>query len=293
MVGAVDLEGLAATLRASRGLAAKRDIASVAARLGISGDSARPGRRRLRRDPGRRRLSAVRHRRLHERVRRRRPVVRRLVRRHGQRLRRRRHGRAADRGGRCGLGSWRRRGRSRCWPGCAKRRERFGVPVVGGHTNTRTDRGQLSVAILGRAKRLLTSLRCAARRHAWSRRSTCAVATASRSRTGRPPPTRPPSGCAPTSASCRPLPRPVLRVPRRTSSQGGIIGTAMMLRGMLGRRVQDRRRGGAEAGGRAARTMAADLSELRLSVGCFARERSRGGREAFASAASPRRTSAR
>jgi AIR synthase-related protein len=33
----------------------------------------------------------------------------------------------------------------------------FGVPVVGGHTNTHTDRGQLSVAILGRAKRLLTS----------------------------------------------------------------------------------------------------------------------------------------
>ena len=33
----------------------------------------------------------------------------------------------------------------------------FGVPIVGGHTNTRTDRGQLSVAILGRAKRLLTS----------------------------------------------------------------------------------------------------------------------------------------
>ncbi len=33
----------------------------------------------------------------------------------------------------------------------------FGVPVVGGHTNIRTDRGQLSVAILGRAKKLLTS----------------------------------------------------------------------------------------------------------------------------------------
>jgi uncharacterized protein len=33
----------------------------------------------------------------------------------------------------------------------------FGVPVVGGHTNTRTDRGQLSVAILGRAGRLLSS----------------------------------------------------------------------------------------------------------------------------------------
>jgi AIR synthase-related protein len=33
----------------------------------------------------------------------------------------------------------------------------YGVPIVGGHTNTRTDRSQLSVAILGRAKNLLTS----------------------------------------------------------------------------------------------------------------------------------------
>ena len=33
----------------------------------------------------------------------------------------------------------------------------YGVPIVGGHTNVRTDRSQLSVAILGRAKRLLTS----------------------------------------------------------------------------------------------------------------------------------------
>ncbi|MGO9048441.1 MAG: sll0787 family AIR synthase-like protein [Xanthobacteraceae bacterium] len=35
--------------------------------------------------------------------------------------------------------------------------EVYGVPIVGGHTNTRTDRSQLSVAILGRAKSLLTS----------------------------------------------------------------------------------------------------------------------------------------
>ena len=33
----------------------------------------------------------------------------------------------------------------------------FGVPIVGGHTNVHTDRGQLSVAILGKAKKLLTS----------------------------------------------------------------------------------------------------------------------------------------
>ncbi|WP_428490425.1 sll0787 family AIR synthase-like protein [Rhodopila sp.] len=35
--------------------------------------------------------------------------------------------------------------------------ETFAVPLVGGHTNLRNDRAQLSVAILGRAKRLLTS----------------------------------------------------------------------------------------------------------------------------------------
>ena len=35
--------------------------------------------------------------------------------------------------------------------------ETFRVPLVGGHTNTRADRRQLSVAILGRARRLLTS----------------------------------------------------------------------------------------------------------------------------------------
>ena len=35
--------------------------------------------------------------------------------------------------------------------------ERFGVPIVGGHTNLGTDRSQLSVAILGKAKTLLTS----------------------------------------------------------------------------------------------------------------------------------------
>lgn len=33
----------------------------------------------------------------------------------------------------------------------------YGVPIVGGHSNTRTDRLQLSVAILGRARALLTS----------------------------------------------------------------------------------------------------------------------------------------
>jgi len=38
----------------------------------------------------------------------------------------------------------------------------FAVPIVGGHTNVRAERAQLSVAILGRAKRLLTSFDAAA-----------------------------------------------------------------------------------------------------------------------------------
>ncbi len=35
--------------------------------------------------------------------------------------------------------------------------QRYGVPIVGGHTNKQSERGQLAVAILGRAKKLLTS----------------------------------------------------------------------------------------------------------------------------------------
>jgi AIR synthase-related protein len=41
--------------------------------------------------------------------------------------------------------------------GMAAAAAKYGVPIVGGHSNTRNDRSQLSVAILGRARRLLTS----------------------------------------------------------------------------------------------------------------------------------------
>lgn len=41
--------------------------------------------------------------------------------------------------------------------GLAEASARYGVPIVGGHSNNRSDRGQLAVAILGRAERLLTS----------------------------------------------------------------------------------------------------------------------------------------
>src|SRR5271154_4729452 len=42
MLGTVAIDRIAATLRASRGVAAKRDIAAAVARLGVSGDSVVP-----------------------------------------------------------------------------------------------------------------------------------------------------------------------------------------------------------------------------------------------------------
>lgn len=41
--------------------------------------------------------------------------------------------------------------------GLAAASTRYGVPIVGGHTNSQSDRGQLAVSIVGRASRLLTS----------------------------------------------------------------------------------------------------------------------------------------
>ncbi len=116
--------------------------------------SAGAGRRRLRRDRRRRRLSAARDRRLHERVRRRRSLVRRLVRRDGEH-----HPMSPPWAGGRSPSSTRsgRRATAGAAPvldGLRAASERFGVPLVGGHTNIRTDRGQLSVAILGRAKTL-------------------------------------------------------------------------------------------------------------------------------------------
>jgi AIR synthase-related protein len=41
--------------------------------------------------------------------------------------------------------------------GLAAASTRYGVPIVGGHSNNRSERGQLAVAIVGRANQLLTS----------------------------------------------------------------------------------------------------------------------------------------
>ena len=106
--------------------------------------------------------------------------------------------------------------------------ETFATPLVGGHTNFRNDRSQLSVAILGRAQRLLTSFDARA-----GDRLVAAIDLRGRYRdpfpnweaaTGAPPirlrqdleilPNIAESGFAAAA---------------KDISQGGIVGTAMML----------------------------------------------------------------
>jgi AIR synthase-related protein len=156
MLGAVALGELAAKLRASRGLAAKRDIAAVAERLGLSGDAAVPVGDDCAAIPdGDGFLLLAIEGFMNEFV-------------------------AGDPwfAGWCGImvnvadvaamGGRAIAAVDAVWAasdahaapilaGMRAASATFSVPLVGGHTNTRTDRGQLSVAILGRARRLLTS----------------------------------------------------------------------------------------------------------------------------------------
>src|SRR5882672_1224226 len=156
MLGSIALGELAATLRATRGFAAKHDIAAVAARLRLSTDSPVPVGDDCAAIPDRDGflLLAIEG------------FMNEFV--------------AGDPwfAGWCGVmvnvsdvaamggrpiavvdAVWAasEAGAEPVLAGMREASQAFGVPVVGGHTNIRTDRGQLSVAILGRAKRLLTS----------------------------------------------------------------------------------------------------------------------------------------
>jgi AIR synthase-related protein len=106
--------------------------------------------------------------------------------------------------------------------------ETFAVPLVGGHTNLRTDRSQLSVAILGRANRLLTSFDAKPNEH-------LVAAIDLRGRYRDPFP----NWEAATDAQATRLRGDIEILPQiaesglsraaKDISQGGIIGTAMML----------------------------------------------------------------
>lgn len=156
MLGDVALGPIAAKLRASRGLAAKRDIAAVAARLSLSAASAVPVgddcaaipdgdgyllfaiegfmNEFVERDPWFAGWCGV------------------MV----------NISDVAAMGGRAvavvdAVWANGEAGAAPVLEGLRAASDTYRVPVVGGHSNIRTERGQFAVAILGRAKRLLTS----------------------------------------------------------------------------------------------------------------------------------------
>lgn len=154
-MGAIDIKALAATLAASNGIAAKQDIGSVAASLGLQGQSIAVGDDCAALPDGDGYLLLAIEGFMNEFV-------------------------AADPwfAGWCGVmvnisdvvamggrpvavvdAVWANGecGAAPVLEGMRAAARTFGVPIVGGHTNIRTDRGQLSVAILGRAQKLLTS----------------------------------------------------------------------------------------------------------------------------------------
>jgi AIR synthase-related protein len=227
MLGPVALDALAATLRASRGVAAKCDIAAVVARLGVSSDSAVPVGDDCAAIPiedGYLLLAIEGF--MNEFV-------------------------AGDPwfAGWCGVmvnisdvaamggrplavvdAIW-AAGEAEAAPvltGLHAASAAFGVPIVGGHTNTRTDRGQLSVAIIGRANRLLTSYD--ARQH-----DRLIAAVDLRGRYREPFPnweaatTAPPGRLRGDLEILPAIAEAGLARAAKDISQGGLVGTAMML----------------------------------------------------------------
>ncbi|OJF93779.1 sll0787 family AIR synthase-like protein [Pararhizobium antarcticum] len=106
--------------------------------------------------------------------------------------------------------------------------EAYGVPIVGGHTNIRTDRSQLSVAILGKAKRLLTSFD--------ARPGDVLVAAIDHRGRYREPfdnweaaTTAPPERLRGDLEILPEIAEAGLSIAAKDISQGGIVGTAIML----------------------------------------------------------------
>lgn len=227
MLGSVALGALAAKLRSSRGLTAKADIAGVAARLSLSADSVVPVgddcaaipdgdgymlfaiegfmNEFVERDPWFAGWCGV------------------MV----------NVSDVAAMGGRpiaIVNALWAAGGRAAAplLDGMRAASDTYGVPIVGGHTNIRSDRTQLSVAILGRAKCLLTSF--AARP-----RDRLIAAIDLRGRYREPFSNWEAATDAPAArlkADLEVLPAVAengLAVAAKDISQGGLIGTVMML----------------------------------------------------------------
>ncbi len=104
----------------------------------------------------------------------------------------------------------------------------YRVPIVGGHTNARSDRGQLSVAILGRAKSLLTSFDARP-----ADRLVAAIDLRGRYRgpfaNWEAATDAPPARLNTDLALLPTLAEDGLAAAAKDVSQGGLVGTAMML----------------------------------------------------------------
>jgi selenophosphate synthetase-related protein len=88
----------------------------------------------------------------------------------------------------------------------------YGIPIVGGHTNTRARHNNLSVAILGRARKLLTSFDAKP-----------GEARAIRIRSGTPAQALRQSGCALISMCCRRLRRQAWLLRQRISAMPALL----------------------------------------------------------------------
>ena len=113
--------------------------------------------------------------------------------------------------------------------GLADGARKFGVPVVGGHTNLKSPYAALSVAVMGRARRLLTSFdgapgRRAGRRHRPAGRDAPGPPVLERQLAATPgAPARPTTSCSPQIAEAG------LCAAAKDISMGGLVGTALML----------------------------------------------------------------
>ena len=154
----------------------------------------------------------------------------------------------------------------------------YGVPIVGGHTNMRAEHGQLAVAILGRAKRLITSFDAKGRRRPRRPRSICAAAFRGTglnwdAATGAPP--------ARLRGDLEILPELAeagLVAAGKDISMAGLVGTAMMAARIVRPRRPHRDRRRALPRRRRSRQDASCLPELRIRALGRAREGRRGAR---------------
>ena len=186
------------------------------------------------------------------------------------------------------------RRRSRCWLGIADGGRRFGVPVVGGHTNLHSPYPALAVGRAGAGAPPAHQLRRAPGRRAGRRRSTCAARCTARHAVLE----REPRGVAGAPArrlrgAARSSPRRACAPPAKDISMGGLVGTTLMLLEASGVGATLSSRRSRDPPGVPVEHLAAGVPELRLPAVGRARRTAHAVLARSRRAASPRRGSGR